>query len=154
MRVHSTLGPGVLESAYHVCLAHELRKRGFEVRERVWMPIVYDGIRLDCGYQADLIVEGLVIVELKAVSRLHPIHEAQLLSYLVLSGITVGLLFNFHEAHLRNGIRRMVYGFQEKLCVLRSSVSSVVRSSVVRCSGVRFSSSLTGKRKAGQATRA
>ena len=111
MRVHSVLGPGLLESAYHACLAHELRKRQHHVRERVSMPVGYDGLKLDVGYQADLIVDDSVIVELKAVSKLHPIHDAQLISYLKLSGMKVGLLINFHEVHLKDGIRRLVNNY-------------------------------------------
>lgn len=114
MRVHSFLGPGVLESAYHACLAHDLRKRGCVVQERVQMPIVYDGVCLEFGYAADLVVNRSVIVELKAVDRIHPVHEAQLLSYLVLSGMTVGLLINFRECHLKDGIRRIVHRFREE----------------------------------------
>lgn len=113
-KVHSFLGPGLLESAYQVCLAYELRKRGFEVEERVPVSIIYDGIRLDAGYQADMVVNKALILELKAVSRIHPIHEAQLLSYLRLSRLTIGLLMNFHEVHLRDGIRRYVNGFSEE----------------------------------------
>jgi len=113
MKVHSALGPGLLESAYHECLAHELRMRGLAVREHVSMPIAYGGLTLDHAYKADLILDDAVIVEVKAVTRLHPIHEAQLLSYLVLSGLQVGLLINFHEMHLKDGIRRMVNGFRE-----------------------------------------
>jgi GxxExxY protein len=112
IKVHSALGPGVLESAYQKCLVYELRKRNFQVREHVAMPVVYDCITLDRAYEADLIINDLVIVEVKAVTRLHPVHEAQLLSYLVLSGLTVGLLINFHELHLKDGIRRMVHRFQ------------------------------------------
>ncbi|HKG92292.1 MAG TPA: GxxExxY protein [Gemmatimonadaceae bacterium] len=108
IRVHSALGPGLLESAYEACLAHELRKRGLGVRTQVPLPIVYDGVRIDLGYRIDLLVDDAVVVELKAVTRLHPIHEAQLLSYLKLSGHRVGLLINFHSLHLRDGIRRMV----------------------------------------------
>jgi GxxExxY protein len=113
LKVHSFLGPGVLESAYHTCLVHELRKNGCIVRERVPMPVVYDGLTLEHAYEADLIVNEAVIVEVKAVTRLHPIHLSQLLSYLVLSGLTVGLLINFHELHLRDGIRRVVHRFRE-----------------------------------------
>jgi len=108
IRVHSALGPGLLESAYEACLAHELRKRGLGVRTQVPLPIVYDGVRIDLGYRIDLLVDDAVVVELKAITRLHPIHEAQLLSYLKLSGHRVGLLINFHSLHLRDGIRRMV----------------------------------------------
>jgi GxxExxY protein len=110
MRVHSLLGPGLLESAYDACLAHELRKRGFRVDTQVGLPVAYDGEKLDLGYRIDLLVENLVIVEIKCVDAIHPVHEAQLLSYLRLSGKNVGLLINFHVARLKDGIRRMVDG--------------------------------------------
>jgi GxxExxY protein len=110
MRVHSLLGPGLLESAYDACLAHELRSRGFKVETQVGLPVVYDGEKLDLGYRIDLLVDGLVIVEVKCVEAIHPVHEAQLLSYLRLSGRNVGLLINFHVARLRDGIKRMVDG--------------------------------------------
>jgi GxxExxY protein len=110
MRVHSVLGPGLLEGAYEACLAHELRKRGLRVCTQHPLPVVYDGIRIDVGYRMDLLVEEALIVKLKAISKLLPIHEAQLLSYLKLSGRTVGLLINFHELRLKDGLRRMVNG--------------------------------------------
>lgn len=108
MKVHSVLGPGLLESAYEACLVHELHKCELHVLSQVALPVKYDGIRIDAGYKIDLLVEKLVIVELKAVEKLSPIHEAQLLSYLKLSGRNLGLLINFHELHLRDGIKRMV----------------------------------------------
>jgi GxxExxY protein len=108
MRVHSVLGPGLLESAYATCLTHELRQRGLKVSCEVPLPVVYDGIKLDAGYRLDMLVEDAVIVELKAVEALAPIHQAQLLSYLKLSGKHVGLLINFHVVHLKDGIKRMV----------------------------------------------
>ena len=110
MRVHSVLGPGLLENAYQVSLAHELRKRGLEVACQVGLPVVYDGERIEFGYRIDLIVESLVIVEVRSVEAIHPVHQAQLISYMRLSGIGVGLLINFHVAHLRDGIKRMVDG--------------------------------------------
>ena len=110
MRVHSLLGPGLLESAYDACLTHELRKRGFRVDTQVGLPVVYDGEKLDLGYRIDLLVENLIIVEVKCVEAIHPAHEAQLLSYLRLSGKSVGLLINFHVARLKDGIKRMVDG--------------------------------------------
>jgi GxxExxY protein len=108
MRVHTALGPGLLESAYEACLAYELRQRGLEVATQVGLPVVYGGVRLDVGYRLDLLVQGLVIVEIKAVDKLAPIHGAQLLSYLRLSGKRLGLLINFHVPHLKDGIRRLV----------------------------------------------
>ena len=108
MKVHTFLGPGLLESAYEACLTHELRKRGLNVEVQRVLPIVYDGVEVDAGYRLDLLVEGLVIVELKAVEKIVPLHEAQLLSYLKLSGLKVGLLINFNVLRLKDGIKRMV----------------------------------------------
>ena len=110
MKVHSQLGPGLLESAYEACLAHELRREGLQVARQVELPVVYDGETIDLGYRIDLLVEDLVVVELKCVECINPIHQAQLLSYIRLSRKNVGLLINFHVAHLRNGIKRMVDG--------------------------------------------
>ena len=110
MKVHSLLGPGLLESAYRACLAHELRNRGFEAAVEVPLPLVYEGKKLEVGYRIDLVVEHQVVVEVKSVDALHPIHQAQLLSYMRLSGIAVGLLINFNVLHLREGIKRMVDG--------------------------------------------
>ncbi len=106
MRIHSTLGPGLLESAYEACLVHELRTSGHSVRSQVELPVVYDGTTLDVGYRIDVLVEELVVVELKAVDALLPIHKAQIISYLKLSGKAVGLLINFNVVHLRDGISR------------------------------------------------
>ena len=108
MKVHSALGPGLLESAYEACLLHELRKEGLKVEVQACLPVAYDGVKIDVGYRVDLLVEDTVIVELKAVETLLPIHEAQLLSYLKLSDKRVGLLINFNVLHLREGIKRMV----------------------------------------------
>jgi GxxExxY protein len=125
MKVHTALGPGLLEKAYEACLLHELRKRGFRVASQVELPVIYDGVRIDIGYRIDLLVEDLVIVELKAAEAITPVYEAQLISYLKLSGRPVGLLINFHVKHLRDGIKRFVEGKGwEK--PLRASVASVV----------------------------
>ena len=110
MKVHSHLGPGLLESAYEACLAHELRRQGLEVAQQVGLPVIYDGERIDLGYRIDLIVEDVVIVEIKCAEAINPVHQAQLLSYVRLSGRHVGLLINFHVARLRDGIKRMVDG--------------------------------------------
>ena len=108
MKVHTTLGPGLLENVYETCLSYELRKRGFKVLTQLPLPVAYDGVQIEVGYRLDILVNDVVIVEVKAVTRVLPIHEAQLLSYLKLSGKQVGLLINFHEPHLRDGIRRLV----------------------------------------------
>jgi len=110
MKVHSLLGLGLLESAYQACLAHELRSRGFEVATEVPVPVFYEGKKLEVGYRIDLVVEGRVVIEVKSVDTVHPIHAAQLLSYMRLSGIGVGLLINFNVLRLRDGIKRMVDG--------------------------------------------
>jgi GxxExxY protein len=110
MRVHSVLGPGLLESAYEACLLHELRKQRVKAENQVQLPVTYDGVTIDLGYRMDLVVENLVVVELKCVDTIAPIHRAQLLSYMKLSGKPVGLLINFHVTHLRDGIERLVNG--------------------------------------------
>jgi len=108
MRMHTRLGPGLLESAYEACLVYELRKRGLNVACHVPLPVVYDAVHIQVGYRVDMIVADLVIVELKAVDAVHPIHRAQLLSYLRLTGKKLGLLLNFNEVHLKDGIIRLV----------------------------------------------
>jgi GxxExxY protein len=108
MKVHTALGPGLFESAYAICLTHELVKRGLRVCTEVPLPVVYDTVKLGAGYRLDLVVEDTVIVELKAVEALAPIHQAQILSYLKLSGKPIGLLINFHSLHLKDGIKRFV----------------------------------------------
>jgi GxxExxY protein len=108
IKVHSVLGPGLLESAYQACLAYELRKRGLEVATQVELPVMYDAITIELGYRIDLLVEASVVVELKTVTKLLPVHEAQLLSYLKLGKFQAGLLINFHAARLKDGIQRMV----------------------------------------------
>ena len=110
MKVHTVLGPGLLESVYQACLAHELRKQGLRVLTEVELPVVYDGEEIELGFRIDLLVDDLVIVEVKCVDVLHRMHQAQLLSYLRLSRKQVGLLINFHVPHLRDGIKRMVDG--------------------------------------------
>jgi GxxExxY protein len=108
MKIHSALGPGLLESAYEGCLLYELRKRGLNAVSQVPLPVVYDGVQIDVGYRIDLLVEDCVIVELKSIESLLPIHEAQLLTYLKLSGKKVGLLMNFNVTHLKDGIKRKI----------------------------------------------
>jgi GxxExxY protein len=108
MRVHTALGPGLLESAYEACLAYELAHAGLAVERQRKLPITYGDLKLEEGYRIDLLVENTVVVELKAVEQLRDVHEAQLLSYLRLSSCPVGLLINFHVPHLREGIRRVI----------------------------------------------
>jgi len=111
IEVHKRLGPGLLESAYRVCLAYELRKRGFEVQEEKPVPVIYDDVKLECGFRADLLVNGQVVVELKAKSDIHPVDKAQTLSHLRLLNLRFGLLINFHEAKLVDGVHRIVNGY-------------------------------------------
>jgi GxxExxY protein len=111
IRIHKALGPGLLESAYEECLCYELAKGGIAFERQKSLPVTYETVKLDCGYRIDLVVEDLVIVELKCVEHLLPIHEAQLLTYLKLSDLTLGLLINFHVPLLRDGIKRLVLNF-------------------------------------------
>jgi len=111
IEVHKALGPGLLESAYEACLVYELSAKKIKVERQKGLPLTYRNVKLDCGYRIDLLVEDQVIVEIKAVERLEPIHEAQVLSYLKLSGCKVGLLINFNVKTMQKGIRRFVHGF-------------------------------------------
>jgi GxxExxY protein len=113
IEIHKTLGPGLLESAYEVCLCHELRLAGLGFERQRPLPVAYKGVQLDCGYRLDVVVENKLVVELKSVDALAPIHDAQLLTYLKLSGLTVGLLINFNVPVLRRGIKRIVNHFDE-----------------------------------------
>jgi GxxExxY protein len=108
IEVHRHLGPGLLESAYEECLCYELTQSGHAFRRQVPLPVVYKGVHLDCGYRLDLVIEKQVILELKTVERLMPIHDAQLLTYMKLSGIPTGLLLNFNTAILKDGLRRLM----------------------------------------------
>lgn len=108
IEVHRTLGPGLLESVYEICLCHELKLIGLNFVQQLSLPIEYKGIELDAGYRIDLVVENKVIIEIKAVKTILPVHEAQLLTYMKLTGTSVGLLLNFNEAVLKDGIVRRV----------------------------------------------
>ncbi|MGA3167072.1 MAG: GxxExxY protein [Terriglobia bacterium] len=110
MQVHRTLGPGLLESAYEACLSYELRKGGLDVEQQKPVPLVYEEVKLECGYRMDLLVERSVVVEVKFVEALVPVHAAQTLSYLRLSGCKLALLINFNVTVLKDGIRRFING--------------------------------------------
>ena len=110
MKVHSAVGPGLLESAYETCLTYELEKQRVPVRRQVLVPIRYEDLTIDNGYRIDLLVSDQVVVELKAIEAILPVHRGQLLSYLKLGGFKLGYLLNFHVAHMRDGIVRMVNG--------------------------------------------
>jgi GxxExxY protein len=114
LEVHRELGPGLLENAYQACLTFELLNRGFSLERQKPLPVVYKDQRVDCGYRLDLVVEGLVIVEIKAIERLERVHSVQLLSYLRFAKCPIGLLFNFHAGFLtRDGLRRVVNNLPE-----------------------------------------
>jgi GxxExxY protein len=108
LTVHKALGPGLLESVYEHCLAHELEKRRIRAERQVWLPVRYDGVELDAGYRLDLVVEDDVVIEIKSVDTLTRLHQAQLLSYLKLSGKHVGLLMNFNVELFKQGLKRLV----------------------------------------------
>lgn len=128
IKVHRALGPGLLASAYEACLVYELMDAGFKVERQKPIPVRYREIELDCGYRLDLLVEELVIVELKAVDSLNSIPEAQMMSYLKLSGLTVGLLVNFNVERLTKGLRRIVMNHRDNPS--QNSASSAVHSSL------------------------
>jgi GxxExxY protein len=122
IEVHRVLGPGLLESAYEECLCRELTLRGISFERQVELPVYYKGVRLDCGYRIDLLVEKQVVAEIKAVETILPVHEAQLISYLRLGGWKAGLLINFHVAVLvEGGIRRRVLGLRETVSASSAS---------------------------------
>ena len=135
MKVHSALGAGLLESTYNACPCHEFLSRGMQFQHQVRLPVVYERVTVDAGYRIDFLVENCVIVELKAVEKLLPLHTAQLITYLKLSGRRVGLLLNFNVPHMRQGIKRIVNGYDvpiEKDLPSVSAVSPVVESSETR----------------------
>jgi GxxExxY protein len=113
MEVHRQLGAGLLESTYEECVCHELTLKGIGFERQKGLPVVYKGVKLDCGYRLDLVVEGCIILELKAVETILPVHEAQVLTYLKLSGLSLGLLINFNVPVLKQGIRRLVNNLKE-----------------------------------------
>jgi GxxExxY protein len=123
IEVHKTVGPGLLESAYQACLAFELREQGLKVEEQLPLPVVYKNVKLDCGYRIDLLVENEIVIEIKAIETLAPIHDAQLLSYLRLSGKRVGLLMNFHVRVLKDGLKRIVNEFPDSAVSAYSAVN-------------------------------
>lgn len=112
-KVHQELGPGLLESAYEACLAHELTKRGLIIERQKEQPVFYDNIKIDVGYRMDLLVEDSIVIELKAVETIIPIHQAQLMTYLKLSKKTLGFLINFNTTYFKSSIKRIANKFQE-----------------------------------------
>ena len=131
MKVHTSLGAGLLESVYQICLEHDLRQQGLNIRAQVPLPVTYEGIRLEGALRLDLLVDDQVIVEVKAVDEIAPVHLAQLLTYLRPGNKPIGLLINFNVPHLRNGIRRLVNNYREDpRRPSASPASSAVSSSV------------------------
>lgn len=108
MHVHSALGPGLLESAYQECLSYNLQKAGYSIEKEKPMPLVFEDIKLECGYRIDILIENKLILELKSVNKLNDVHLAQTLTYLKLGNFKLGLLINFNVAHLRDGIKRVI----------------------------------------------
>jgi len=125
IEVHRHLGPGLLESAYEACLAYELTQLGFKVEQQKPLPVIYKQVALDCGYRLDLVVEDSVIVEVKAVDKLAPIHDAQLLSYLRLTNRRVGLPINFHTRVVKDGVKRIVNDFPDSAISAFSAVRKI-----------------------------
>ena len=128
LEVHRHIGPGLLESAYEECLCSELSRCGLRFQRQVHLPVLYKGLRLDCAYKMDLVVEDSVVVEIKAIDQLLPIHKAQLLTYLRASGKRTGLLINFNVVKLKDGLRRVLNGYSPSPCDLRVLRDSVVKS--------------------------
>ena len=120
IEVHRTLGPGLLESAYETCLCRELQLRGLQYQRQLSLPVNYKGIALESGYRLDLLVENLVVVEIKAIEALQPVHEAQILTYMRLGGWCVGLLINFNVPLLKQGVKRFVYHLPEQPSTLET----------------------------------
>jgi GxxExxY protein len=142
MKVHSALGPGLLEKAYEVCLVHELQSRGLVVVVQAALPVIYEGLRMDAGYRLDVLVEDTIIVELKAVDALNPLHEAQLLTYLKLSGKPLGLLLNFNVLHMRDGIKRLARRNLPQTDVFHRSVEPGANNPIPPCTSVLSVSSV------------
>ena len=126
MKVHSALGPGLLESAYQECLCFELIKTGLFVEKQKPMPLVYSEVKLNCGYRVDIMVERRLILEIKAVEAINDIHLAQVLTYLKLADLRLGLIMNFHVLHLHDGIRRVVNRYDDSASSATTSASSAV----------------------------
>lgn len=116
IKIHRRLGPGLLESAYEACLFYELDQLGLPVQRQKAVPLIYEGVKLECGFRADLVVNHEVVVEIKCKESIHPVDQAQLLSYLRLLDLQVGLLINFHVVALKDGIKRMVNHYQDGSC--------------------------------------
>jgi GxxExxY protein len=115
IKIHRRLGPGLLESAYETCLVFELQEMALRVEQQKAVPLVYENVKLECGFRADIVVEGRIVVEVKSKEALHPVDHAQVLSHLRLLGLQVGLLINFHVVALKDGIRRIVNNYDENL---------------------------------------
>ena len=127
MKVHTALGPGLLESAYKECLCFELRTAGLFAEKEKKMPLIYSDVKLDCGYRVDIMVERRLVLEIKAVEAINDVHLAQVLTYLRLADLRLGLILNFHVLHLRDGIRRVVNQYDDSASSAKPSPSSAVK---------------------------
>jgi GxxExxY protein len=127
IKVHRRLGPGLLESAYEACLSYELEQAGLRVQRQKAVPLVYDAVKLDCGFRADLVVESHVVVEIKCKEAIHPVDQAQLLSHLRLLNMPVGLLINFHVVLLKDGIKRMVNNYKECAEIVQDEIDEATQ---------------------------
>lgn len=125
IKIHRKLGPGLLESAYEACLFYELEQLGVHVQRQKAVPLIYESVKLDCGFRADLVVNHEVVVEIKSKETIHPVDQAQLLSYLRLLDLRVGLLINFHVVALKDGIKRMVSRYQDVLLESAEEISGI-----------------------------
>ena len=129
IRIHRRLGPGLLESAYEACLAYELEQAGLFVERQKAVPLIYDSVKLECGFRADLVIEGRVVVELKCKEQLHPVDYSQLLSHLRLLGLHVGLLINFHVVLLKDGVKRIANNYREDEGDQKASIADLAENS-------------------------
>lgn len=127
MKVHTALGPGLLESAYQECLCFELMRNGLFAEKEKPMPLIYSEVKLDCGYRVDIMVERRLVLEIKAVEAIHDVHLAQVLTYLKLADLRLGLILNFHVLHLRDGIKRVVNRFDDSASSAKTSAPSAVK---------------------------
>jgi GxxExxY protein len=147
IEVHRHTGPGLMESAYEECLCYELSQLGLSFKRQVHLPVTYKGIKLDCGYKMDLLVEDAVILEIKTVDQILPVHTAQLLTYLKLSGKKVGLLLNFNSPILAKGIKRLVNHFRDPIPTLVPSAASAFSGVALKISKDSASQRLSGEKE-------
>jgi GxxExxY protein len=132
IKIHRSLGPGLLESAYEACLFYELSKIGLTVEKQKALPLIYESVKLDCGYRADFVIENKVVIEVKSVDAIADIHLAQILTYLKLSNCKVGLLINFNVLKLTDGLKRVVNKYNDSAALSESSANSAVKKTILQ----------------------